>query len=51
MYQNTENAALTMRWTLETDASGRTRPVAHWVPAQPAVATHVQEVPQVVHAA
>lgn len=33
MYQSTENAALTMRWTLETDASGRTRPVAHWVPA------------------
>ncbi len=32
MYQTTENAALTMRWTLETDASGRTRPVAYWVP-------------------
>lgn len=40
MYQTTENAALTMRWTLETDASGRTRPVAHWVPAgQVAVAS------------
>lgn len=33
MYHTNENAALTMRWTLETDASGRTRPVAHWVPA------------------
>ncbi len=32
MHQTTENAALTMRWTLETDASGRTRPVAYWVP-------------------
>lgn len=39
MYQSTENTALTMRWTLETDASGRTRPVPQWVPAQqPAVA-------------
>ncbi len=33
MYEPTENAALVMRWTLTTDASGRTRPVAHWVPA------------------
>ncbi len=33
MHQRTENAALTMRWTLETDAAGRTRPVAYWVPA------------------
>ncbi len=32
MHQRFENTAPTMRWTLETDASGRTRPVAYWVP-------------------
>lgn len=47
MYQSTENAPLTMRWMTETDASGRTRLVAHWIPARPAVAAPAQ----VVHAA
>ena len=44
MYQSTENAALAMRWMTETDASGRTRLVAHWVPAQPTVAPPAQVV-------
>ena len=38
MYEPTENAALVMRWVLEADASGRMRPVAHWLAAQPAPA-------------
>lgn len=37
MIHTTTSTALTMCWTLETDAFGRARPVAHWVAAQPVV--------------
>ncbi len=48
MHDTNEDPALVMRWTLETDASGRTRPVAHWAPASLVVtASH----PTIVEAA